>query len=475
MGSHLRWAVALLAALAIGRVPAQVEGNPNYSPYHSTPLVHCASNDSARTYCAVETHGRVRIARQVSREPCVSGESWGYNDHGIWVSHGCRADFAVGPGGYRDRYRDDGNSMYVDRSGHLVHCIATDNGRTYCGGRHAGYTYSGAPNPNCIEGQTWGYDDRGVWVSGQCNGDFTYVDSDGVASSTYVDSSGRLVHCVATESGRTYCGTRHARYTLSGNPNPYCVQGQSWGFDDRGVWVSGRCNGDFTYIDSDDASSSSTYVDSSGRLVHCVSTESGRTYCGTRHARYTLSGNPNPSCIQGQTWGYDERGVWVTGGCNADFSYVDSDDASTNSSTYVDSSGRLVHCVSTASGRTYCGTQHVRYTLSGNPNPYCIQGQTWGYDERGVWVSGQCRGDFAYFDADDAAGRTTYVASTGHTIHCVAEPNGRTYCGARHLRYSLYGNPNPYCVQGQTWGYDERGVWVSGQCVGDFRYYDSDD
>jgi hypothetical protein len=410
----------------------------------------------------------------VSRQPCVSGESWGYNDHGIWVSHGCRADFAVGPGGYRDRYRDDGNSMYVDSSGHLVHCIATDSGRTYCGGRHAGYTYSGAPNPNCIEGQTWGYDDRGVWVSGQCNGDFAYVDADGVTASTaYVDTSGRLVHCVSTISGRTYCGTHHVRYSLSGNPNPYCVQGQTWGYDERGVWVSGQCVGDFAYYDTDEDETRTTYVDNSGRLVHCVSTISGRTYCGTRHVRYSLSGNPNPYCIQGQTWGFDERGVWVSGRCVGDFAYYDDDD--NRSTTYVDSSGQLVHCVSTVSGRTYCGTRHARYTLSGNPNPYCVQGQTWGYDERGVWVSGQCRGDFAYFDADDVAGRTTYVASTGHTIHCVAEPNGRTYCGAHHVRYALYGNPNPYCVQGQTWGYDERGVWVSGQCVGDFRYYDSDD
>jgi hypothetical protein len=223
--------------------------------------------------------------------------------------------------------------------------------------------------------------------------------------SSYVDSSGRIVHCVSTESGRTYCGTAHTRYVIAGNPNPACVEGKTWGLDDRGVWVSSGCTADFSAAVANAAAagdtsaivSTSNAVDSSGRLIHCVSTASGRSYCGKSHMHYVISGNPNPTCVEGKTWGLDDRGVWVSSGCIADFSVVDAD-AATTSSSYVDSSGRLVHCVSTASGRTYCGAHHARYVYHGTPDPVCVEGKTWGFDSRGVWVSGGCKGDFDYDD-----------------------------------------------------------------------------
>jgi hypothetical protein len=216
-----------------------------------------------------------------------------------------------------------------------------------------------------------------------------YSDNNG-SSSTYVDRSGRLVHCVSTASGRTYCGTRHARYALSGNPDPNCIQNQTWGFDDRGVWVSGRCNADFSYYDSDNTpTGSASYVDSSGRVVHCVSTASGRTYCGTAHTRYTMSGNPDPRCIEGQTWGTDDRGVWVSSGCNADFS--------AGEGVYTDNSGQVIRCDATGDGRTYCRNEPSRrFILSRTREGNCVEGQTWGIDDRGLWVSGGCRGDFDY-------------------------------------------------------------------------------
>jgi len=62
-----------------------------------------------------------------------------------------------------------------------------------------------------------------------------------------------------------------------------------------------------------------------------------------------------------------------------------------------ESSGRLnpVHCESgTAGAKNYCGVANVRYTIE-SPSPgACIRGETWGSDERGVWVSGHCTADF---------------------------------------------------------------------------------
>src|SRR5437868_315749 len=69
--------------------------------------------------------------------------------------------------------------------------------------------------------------------------------------------------------------------------------------------------------------SRSTYVNDDGKVVHCVSTDSGRTFCGRPHTHYVIR-NATPSCVEGTTWGFDdEHGIWVTGGCRADFEAED--------------------------------------------------------------------------------------------------------------------------------------------------------
>jgi len=213
--------------------------------------------------------------------------------------------------------------------------------------------------------------------------------------STYVTDSGRVVHCIATESGRTYCGAAHVRYGIVGEPPTACVEGRTWGFDDRGVWVTGGCVADFRPIVADQPVERSTYVTPSGNLVHCVATASGRTYCGRPHERYVIAGQPDAACVEGSTWGVDDRGVWVTGGCNADFTVAEDRPATR---VYQADNARVVHCVSTETGRTYCGTEHTRYVIRGASNPACVEGRTWGVDDRGVWVTSGCNADF---DAED--------------------------------------------------------------------------
>ena len=337
---------------------------------------------------------------------------------------------------------EESHYVTTNANGELVHCVSTESGRTYCGTAHTRYSIYGSPDPRCVEGQTWGLDDRGVWVSSGCVADFS------PASGDYVASNGNIVHCVSTASGRTYCGTARTRYTIYGNPDPRCVEGQTWGLDDRGVWVSNGCVADFSPGSDDNV------VASNGELVHCVATESGRTYCGTARTRYTIAANADPRCVEGQTWGLDDRGVWVSSGCVADFSPVAGD--------YMTGNGNIVHCVSTDSGRTYCGNAGTRYAIYGNPDPSCVEGRTWGFDDRGVWVSSGCVADFSPSSDDNV------VTSNGELVHCVATESGRTYCGTARTRYTIAANADPRCVEGQTWGLDDRGVWVSSGCVADF-------
>ena len=59
-------------------------------------VINCSSDDGHRHRCSADTSGGIRLVNQRSESQCRQGYSWGYDRRGIWVDHGCRADFAVG-------------------------------------------------------------------------------------------------------------------------------------------------------------------------------------------------------------------------------------------------------------------------------------------------------------------------------------------------------------------------------------------
>ena len=58
-----------------------------------------------------------------------------------------------------------------------------------------------------------------------------------------------------------------------------------------------------------------------GRTFVCKSENFGQNYCSadTRGGITLVRRISNADCIEGRTWGYNERGVWVTQGCEAEF------------------------------------------------------------------------------------------------------------------------------------------------------------
>jgi hypothetical protein len=59
----------------------------------------CSSDDMGRHYCRANTSDGVRLVYQRSGSACTMGVSWGYDNNGIWVDRGCRADFELGSSG----------------------------------------------------------------------------------------------------------------------------------------------------------------------------------------------------------------------------------------------------------------------------------------------------------------------------------------------------------------------------------------
>lgn len=135
--------------------------------YQQGRRLTCASDDGRRHLCPANTSGGVRMVNQRSGSPCVQGATWGYDRHGVWVDRGCRADFVLG--GYGP------GPGPVPPPGRVITCSSNNGSRNYCPadtrrGVRLVRQRSGSP---CVQGSTWGFDGRGIWVDRGCRADFS--------------------------------------------------------------------------------------------------------------------------------------------------------------------------------------------------------------------------------------------------------------------------------------------------------------
>jgi hypothetical protein len=140
------------------------------------PQMTCASDDMRRHYCPVNTSRGVRLVNQRSKSACTQGYSWGFDRKGVWVDHGCRADFFVpaeqggGPGyGPPPGYRPP-----PPPPAPIVNCSSNNGKRNYCNadtsrGVVLVRQISGSA---CVRGSTWDYGRGQIWVDRGCRADF---------------------------------------------------------------------------------------------------------------------------------------------------------------------------------------------------------------------------------------------------------------------------------------------------------------
>lgn len=143
-------------------------------------IVTCSSDNGKRNYCNGDTRGGVQMTRQISGSPCIQGQTWGQDSRGLWVDRGCRAEFQLGQGSSRnsgvfgDLSPSDDRRYNNNARIQTVKCSSDDGRRHYCdidtrNGVNLSRQISGSA---CIEGESWGYDDRGVWVDRGCRAEF---------------------------------------------------------------------------------------------------------------------------------------------------------------------------------------------------------------------------------------------------------------------------------------------------------------
>jgi len=265
---------------------------PSFAQYALT----CASEDGHRHYCPADTRAGVSLQKQHSKSACTQGQTWGFDQQGIWVDRGCRADFLVNApqvaqSGDRndDRFRRHDEDADRDRDhgwGDRDHDRDADWDRYRDSDR-----------------------DRDDYDRGR--------DRDGRREETM------QLTCSSEDGGRHYCesdiqGEAVLLRQRSGSP---CRQGYSWGNDRRGIWVDHGCRADFSVTGWRKPAVDSNYTPAYVGTLKCSSDFGTRQYCAvdTRGGVRVSRQISESSCRLGYSWGYDRNGVWVDHGCRAEF------------------------------------------------------------------------------------------------------------------------------------------------------------
>ncbi len=291
---------------------SQYGSGPAYGSYGSGgPEVTCESRDGGFQECATPFRGAPVIAVSLSSAPCIEGQSWGSRRAGsVWVNRGCRARFVDAYA-----YHGPGDAGYYG-GGQSVRCESLDGRERSCQAPVSGrlVLLRQLSELACIEGQSWGSDNYGrVWVRHGCRGEFGPVHGAApAAGATFRCESldGRQQECRARTTGRQVLIRQLSAAS--------CIEGQSWGSRDGGVWVRNGCRAEFG-----PAGGWGPGAYGGGQQITCSSENQRYRTCrwdtrwGYPRLLQQLS---NESCREGQSWGYDGRGqLWVDRGCRGRF------------------------------------------------------------------------------------------------------------------------------------------------------------
>lgn len=290
------------------RAKFAIAGSNALQKLYGKDRIVCESQRNQVTVCTAESEAGVHLAQQLSKTPCVKGKNWDYRSERrqVWVDDGCRAEFALGPGSA---------SQATSSLDATVICEPKDGRRTVC----PADTSSGVQlvrelaKSICTFRVDWGYDAKGVWVDKGCRAEF--------AVRGKAKPLARALTCEAPDGERKHCEgeTTHGVALVRQLGEAACVLGRSWGFDATGVWVSAGCRGQFALggfrLPAD-------VVPATAARVPCESIDGQRTVCGTDTSRgvgLIRQLADDGVCILNRTWGYDSAGIWVSGGCRAEF------------------------------------------------------------------------------------------------------------------------------------------------------------
>lgn len=226
----------------------------------------------------------------------------------------------------------------------------------------------------------------------------------------------------------------------------------------------------------------------SGGVFRCESNDGRQNYCaipaGAPSAQMVRQLS-RTACIRNQTWGTDRGGIWVSGGCRAEFVPAGYDYGRRYDRGRSGDGNQLVRCESSDGRYRQC---NVSVSRGGDARlvrklsrTECIEGTTWGVNRMGIWVDKGCRGEFALDSqrrGDDryrpypgnGYGGDPYGGGPTQNIRCESRDSGTTRCAANAYRgvQLLRQLSNSACTEGRTWGWNRNEIWVSQGCRAEF-------
>lgn len=207
--------------------------------------VICSSTNNRYIECRTPFRGRAVVTQQISKIRCQEGSNWGQRQSMIWVNGGCRARFSEvsGGGGWdNDNDNDSGNNRRIT-------CESRNNQYRECrtGFRGAAQLYRRISSNRCDSGRDWGSRSGYVWVRNGCRAEF-YDSTNGNGNGNGWGNNNYTVTCSSDGSNYRTCAWDHRYGTprlIQQLSRQSCVSGRTWGYDNRGLWVSGGCRARF--------------------------------------------------------------------------------------------------------------------------------------------------------------------------------------------------------------------------------------
>jgi hypothetical protein len=267
-GARRFTSIALISYLVLARMPLLAQ----------TGSLTCSSEDGSYHYCRANTQNSVQLTRQLPGPRCQQNYSWGFDYRGIWVDRGCSAQFSFGQAQRND---DVGTAVAVGILGAIV----------------LGAVAAGSSSDDHHDQQAT---QRDYYSDGYRMGQ---RDWDANRPPYYLGYRNRFppeyerdfaAGYDAGYNNRRNQGFRDMARVPAMDPNRGTINNPGHG-------VSGV----------EPQEKVITCSDNSGNGAHC----NAITYGGVDLVRQR-SGSP---CIQDQTWGVDNSGIWVSHGCRADF------------------------------------------------------------------------------------------------------------------------------------------------------------
>jgi hypothetical protein len=367
----------------------------NYQNNNQTTI--CESYNGNRVHCKVNTRYGINFLRQLSRSSC--DYNWGYDNTGIWVDRGCRAEFSVNYG-----WNQTGSE------GNIMICESHEFKRNYCPAHLDGrevFLLNQLSQSYCQN--NWGYDRNGIWVSNGCRAEFVIEDRHYTQNDIVVCSSRNLQFqsCRADTRGGVEFIRQLSRSSCNGN----------WGYNRQGIWVTNGCRAKFKLIKYNN------YGNNGGQhqsTVKCYSRKHRRKTCAAdTSGGVRLQKQKSKVSCRGN-WGYSHNQIWVDRGCRAIFQlHVDDHNYGNNGygngnqgngnygnngygnqgngnhgNNGHNNQNTIIRCESKNLQRTSCIIPHdakVRMTKQLS-HKSCVK--NWGYNKHEIWVANGCRAEF---------------------------------------------------------------------------------